>query len=194
MIDEYDDIPGMPSAESIRAELLKTGDVPYWRPHGKPDGTPTDFAALPPELAEKQVSARLQIGPGPNGTPFQWVMFEHYQRIAELEKERDRLRERLTAVRGYDPRTGEGISAISPEESQQVGYRLLQVQEELRRINGKEGVAALERKLEEAVRAEQERYKREYMHAEAQRRAKAKAMDEEIDRLAEAYGKTLPRP
>lgn len=145
MITETDDdlasIPGMPPEDELRADLLRTGDVPYWRPFGEPDGSATDFASLPPELAEKTLQARLLAGPGPKGSPFQWAMFEHYQRIAELEKEQARLTEQLTAVREFDRDTGEGISALTPEQSQAMGYRLLQVQDELKRAQrrGRQG-------------------------------------------------------
>jgi hypothetical protein len=183
----------MPSAERIRAELLKTGDPQYWRPHGEPDGTATDFASLG-EAGKRVLEARLQLGPGPRGTEWQKALWEHNRQLAELDKEQARIEQELDAVKGYDPETGKGIPAISTDRRRSLYHALANVVDERVRLEGEPGRDALDRKLDEAVKARRLQFKRQYILSEAKRRAAAKAMDDEIDRLAANYAKTLPRP
>jgi hypothetical protein len=191
--ENFDAIPGMPSAESIRTELLKTGDPQYWRPHGEPDGTATDFASLG-EAGKRVLEARLQLGPGQKGTEWQHALWEHNYKLAELDKEQARIEQELDAVKGYDPVTGKGIPAISTERKRSLWHALAQIVDERVRLEGEPGRDALNKKLDEAVKARQLQFKRQYILSEAKRRAAANAMDEEIDRLAANFAKTQPMP
>jgi hypothetical protein len=191
--ENFDSVPGMPSADRIRADLLKTGSPAYWRPHGEPDGTATDFASLG-DAGPRVLQARMQTGPGPKGTAWQWAVWEHHKALAELDKEQARIEQELDAVKGYDPKTGEGLKAISQDRRKALYHLLANVVDERVRLEGEPGQAALDRKLDEAVRAEQRRFKQQYILSEANRRAAAKSMDDEIERLAANYAKTQPKP
>jgi hypothetical protein len=183
----------MPSAESIRAKLLKTGGPEHWRPHGEPDGTATDFASLG-EAGKRVLEARLQLGPGPKGTEWQHALWEYNQKFAELDKEQTWIEQQLDEVKGYDPATGKGIPAINEDKRKALYARLTNIVDERVRLEGEPGQRALDKKLDEAVRAEQRRLKRSYMMAEAKRRAAEKATEDEIERLAANYAKTQPKP
>jgi hypothetical protein len=191
--ENFDSIPNMPSAATIRAELLKTGGPEYWRPHGQPDGTATDFASLG-EAGKRVIEARMQLGPGPRGTEWQHALWEHNHQLAELDKEQARIEQALDEVKGFDPETGKGIPAINPDRRKALYHALAQVVDERVRLEGEPGRDALDKKLDAAVKARQRQIKREYMLSEAKRRAAAKAMDDEIERLAANYAKTQPRP
>lgn len=192
-MNEEIEIPGMPSDDEIRAELWRTGDVPYWRPTGTFDGTATDFSAMPPGVADKVIQARLQLGPGDTGTPWQIALFDHQRRIINLEKEQARITDELTAVSSFDPATGEGISAASPNRQKALTNRLSEVGDELRRLHGEPGRLKLQKALDEAVKVQKARYRREYVQAEAKRRAAADTLEGEIERAAAGYRKTQPR-
>lgn len=192
MNDDFE-IPGAPSADAIRAELVRTGGPEYWRPNGVPDGTATDFAALDPEAAQKVLSARMAQGPGPHGNAYQHGLHEHHQRIIELEKEQARLIEQATAIREYDPTTGEGVSMASPQRQKAIIDRLSVINDSLARAHGEPGQMALERKLDEAAKAEKERYRSAFVQAEAKKRAAAAALEADIARAAAGYAKALPR-
>lgn len=186
--DEFEGIPNMPSAETVRAELMRTVDPSYWRPHGKPDGTPTDFSAVKPELAYAAIEARIKVGPGPHGNAFQWALWRHHEDVAKLEAERDGLLERISEVR-YNAQTGEPSPILSADEREKLSIRLAAVGGELARKQGEPGKAALDRKLDAAVQEERRKYAEVYMLREAEKRAAAKAMEDRINELAETVFK-----
>lgn len=190
-INDFASIPGMPSDDSIRADLARTAGPAYWRPSGKPDGTATDFSALSPEAAEKVLGSRLSQGPGPHGTPYQHAVFDHHQKIIDLEKQEQRLMERLTEIKGYDRDTGQAISAMTADQIERLSWELTAVQRQASLLRGEGGRIRLERELETAVGKVKERIRREYIQSEAKRRAAAGATEDEINRLAANYRKTL---
>ena len=198
MNDNDIEIPGAPSEAAIRAELVRTGGVEYWKPLGTAEegngynGQPTDFSTVSPEAKNKILSARLQLGPGPTGTPYQHALWQHQRRLAALESERDSIYERMSAVT-YDPDTGEGISKASEDETKANSYRLSQVLAEIKLHEGAAGELKLQRALEKAVQSEKARYRREYVQAEAKRRAAADTLEGEIERAVAGYRKTQPR-
>lgn len=187
---ELDAIPGMVSADDMRASLLATGDLPHWNSFERPNFQATDFAELAPELAEKVVAARMLAGPGPHGTEWQWALYEHNTRLVQLERERDQIVARMTEVSHYARDTGEAISALPPDRVAALGYELTQITAELERLEGPAGEEALKRKLEEAVRKERQKLKRQYVIAEAKKRASAQALEEEIAAAAAGFKKT----
>jgi hypothetical protein len=191
-VNDFDSIPGMPADDHIRADLLRTAGPEYWRPNGIPDGTPTDFAGVSEEAMNKVLGARILQGPGPHGTPYQWALWEQHQRSIELEKEEARLMDRLTSIKGYDRDTGEGISAITEDQAVALSHQLTLVQQEKARLIGKAGEERLKRKLDDSVRRVKERIRREHITAEAKRRAAAAVTEDEINRLAGAFRKTIP--
>ncbi|MFC4294101.1 hypothetical protein ACFO0A_03400 [Novosphingobium tardum] len=190
-IDEYADIPGMPSDSDIRAELVRTSGPAFWRPTGSPDGTATDFTG---ELGQKVLAARHALGPGPNGTDVQYAVWEHEQAKEALDAEARRIMSALTEVRSYDPVTGEAISMASPTKVKALVDRLAVVQEDKARLEGEPGRLALEKKVDEAVRNTKALFRNQYIADQAKRLAAKIAMDEEIARQAAAYGKSRPKP
>lgn len=192
-MDEEFEIPGAPSADEIRDQLIETGGPAYWRPHGVPDGSATDFEALDHETAAKVIAARLAVGPGPHGNGYQQALHEHHQNILNLEREQARLLEQATEIREYDPVTGEGVSMASPQRQKAIIDRLSVIADSLARAHGEPGRMTLERKLDEAVKAEQAGYRAAYIQQEAQRRAAAAALEADIERAAQGYAKVQPR-
>mgnify|MGYP001765446629 CR=1 FL=1 len=196
MNDDYEQIPGMPGDEAIRAELVRTGGPAYWRPFGTAEegngynGRETDFSTVTEEAKAKILSTRLRVGPGPTGTPYQHALWEHHNRQIALEKEAAEILERMTAVI-YDPVTGEGISKAPTDQVQADSHRLSQIRAELERHRGAAGELKLERALAKAVEAEKARYRHEYVLAEAKRRAAQSSLDEEIERRAAGYRRGL---
>lgn len=193
--DDFDSIPGMPSDESIKANILKSGGLENWNPYGSEKREPTDFSALPEKTAAKVMEARLVSGPGPHANPWQVALWEHHRREADLDKEQKRILSDLEAVRGYDPSTGEGIPAINSEQRRKaLNYRLLEISEDRERLAGAPGQMQLEKAMADAIHREKVRLKREYIQMEAKRRASAAAMDEEIENAASGYRKFMPKP
>ncbi|MBF9151253.1 hypothetical protein [Novosphingobium jiangmenense] len=189
-INDLDSIPGMPSAESIRTELLRTAGPEYWRPNGEQDGKPTDFTGLPEETRNKVLGARVLQGPGPSATPYQQAIFDQHQKAIALEKEEARLLERMTEIKGYDRDTGEGISSTSEDQMVALSHLLTQVQRERALLMGEGGQIRLRRKLEESVRKVQERHREAYIMAEAKRRAAAAETEERIAAMAAGIRRT----
>lgn len=193
-MNEETEIPGMPSDDAIRAELRRTGGPAYWKPFGTAeagngyDGRPTDFSTVSPEAKEKILSARLQVGPGPTGTPYQHALWAYHNEQIALEKESAQTLERMTAAT-YDRETGEAILTSTHDQRQADSYRLSQIEAELERRRGPVGEARLERALTKAVEAEKARYRREYIQAEAKRRAAQSALNDEIEQAAANYRK-----
>jgi hypothetical protein len=190
--DEFAGIPDMPSDESIRDSLLKTGGVEHWDPFGSGQREPVDFSKMPKAAAEKIAEARLAAGPGPRGTPWQHAVHQQWKRKAELEREHERILSGLEDVRGYDPETGKGIPLISsPERRKAMMYRLQTIAEDMDRLEGEAGQRSLEREMAKAIKAAKVRHKQAYIQAEAKRRAQADATEEAIKRAADGYRKTL---
>ena len=193
--DDFASIPGMPSDESIKANLLKTGGPESWNPYGSEKREPTDFSALPEKTAAKVLEARMVSGPGPHANPWQVAVWDQWRREADLEKEQARILADLDEVRGFDPDTGKGIPAIGSEQRRKaMSYRLLEISGERERLAGAPGQMQLQKAMSEAIQNEKARIKREYILSEAKRRAAADAMDEEIAAAAAGYRKTLPKP
>lgn len=193
--DEFAGIPDMPSDESLKAEIIKTGGPENWNPYGSKKREPTDFSALPEKTAERVVEARMVSGPGPHANPWQVALWEHHKREADLDKEQRRILSDLDAVRGYDPSTGEGIPAITSEQRRKaLHYRLLEISEDRERLAGAPGQMRLEKAMADAIRKAKIGIKRKYVQAEAKRRVAAAAMEEEIENAARGYRKFTPKP
>lgn len=190
--NDYSNIPGMPSEDALRDEIVRTVGPEHWRPNG--DGPALDLSALSEADRSKVLGARMLIGPGPNANAFQRKAFEQHSRLMDLEKEEARLMDDMLGNRGFDPVTGEPIPLLSPARSEAVVHRLSAIADERRRLNGEPGRIAIEKALDEAVAKARERHRREYINAEAKRLAEARAMQDEIERLAEGYRKTRPNP
>jgi len=193
MTEDFE-VPGAPTADQIRAEIVRTADPRFWRPFSEQDGTATDLTRLTPSEAARVIAARHTAGPGPSGNAYQHALHEHMKALGAKEKERDRLFEELTAVTGYDPQTGEGRDKLSQDQKTQLTYRLSQVQSEIARLDDPTKSGRVNRALEEAVKVQQARYRSEYIEAEAKRRAAQSAVDAEIERRAAGYRKTQPQP
>lgn len=182
----------MPSAETIRDDLLKTAGPEYWRPHGAPDGTPTDFEAAG-ELGQKALKARLALGPGPNGTPYQKALFDYHAELLQLEKEQARLLDKMDAVSGYDPASGAPISANDSDTQRALRIQIIDVIDRRERLLGPAGKERLEKALTKAVRQVQEQRRQAYITEEAKRRAARQADEDEIERRAAGFRKTQGR-
>jgi hypothetical protein len=191
--DEFSGIPDMPSDDSIRDDLLKTGGIEHWDPFGSGNREPVDFSKLSKDAAERVVEARLVAGPGPRGTPWQHAVHEQWKRQADLEKEKRRLLSQLDEVSGYDPQTGKGIPNISnPQRRKTMHYRLLEIVEDIDRIEGEPGQRKLEAEMKKAIHARKVALKRAYIQSAAKRRAAEEETEEAIKRAAEGYRKTQP--
>ena len=191
--NDFDHIPDMPSAESVREKLVATMGPEHWNPFGAGERPPVNFGDLPEKTAQNLLKARMEAGPGPNGSKAQHALWEHWKKEAKLESERSRIHNDLDAVNGYDPVTGKGIPAIqSPQKRKAMHYRLLTIEEDLERHLGEPGKKRLEKAIDAAVHAERVSIKQNYMLAEAKRRAKAEADEAEINRLKDGFSKTLP--
>lgn len=190
--DDFSNIPGMPDEAELRDEIVRTVGPEHWRPNG--DGPAADLSGLSEADRARVLGARLLTGPGPNANAFQRKAFEQRNRLVELEKEEARLMDDMLGNRGFDPETGEPIPLLSPARSNAAVHRLSAIAEERRRISGEPGRIAMEKALEKAVAEARERHRRQYIQAEAKRLAEARAMQDEIERLAEGYRKTRPNP
>ena len=188
--DEFAGIPNMPSDESLRKELLRTGSVEHWNVRNAANFTPTDFSQLPKETAERVLAARLATGPGAHANAWQQAVWGQWRREAELDKEEQRILQQLEEVRGYDPTTGKGIPAItSPEKRKALGNRLYEIADDKARIAGEPGQQELTKALNNAVYADKVRHRNAYIQAEAKRRAAQSETEALIDKLAVNYRK-----
>src|SRR5690606_34109611 len=100
--DEFTGIPDMPSDDSIRSEVIRTGGIEHWNPRGAARTGPVDFTALSKDMANKVLAARLAMGPGPNANAFQHAIWDQHRRIAELDNEHDRIVKQLDEVRRFE--------------------------------------------------------------------------------------------
>lgn len=173
--------PALPSDDEIRDEIVRTAGPEYWDPHGNgPRAEPIDYKALPPEMAERALAARLEIGPGPKANPFQLAIFEQHRRDRELAAEAARLTEDLTANRGFDPTTGEPIPLFSESRRKAIVDRLAVIGADQERMRAAPGHRSLEGALARAVEAEKARRRQEHINREAERRAEAQEIEEAI--------------
>lgn len=192
MNDDFE-VAGAPSANEIRANILRTADIQFWRPFSEQDGTATDLAGLSPGEANRLLQARLTAGPGPSGNAYQHAIHEHMKTLAEKERERDAKIEQIVAYKGYDPATGEGVPSLNEEQKVKLSHEVSLLDREITLMNSPAGKARIERALQEAIKAVQTRHRAAYIDAEAKRRAAQSALDAEIERAADGYRKTQSR-
>lgn len=190
MTDNELPIPGAPSDAQIEAEIIRTGGVLFWPTHDSPRrSTPIDLSGLTPETANKAILGRIAAGPGTHSNAYQRAVHDHQRRIAELERERDKLTDQMLEVKRFDPQTGEPIYAYDGHAQTQVAEELNAVARQLALLKGEGGQALLRKGLEKAVADEKARIRREYIEREAARRAAHMGLEAEIEERARGIRK-----
>lgn len=185
---DFSAIPGMPDDDTLRDEIVSTGNWTHWNPYGSGEREPFDPKAHPEATVQRVLGARLTSGPGPHANKFQRTVWEQWHRTAELDKEQERILATLDEVDGYDPVTGDGIPAVqSPEKRRAMQYRLAEIADDKARLEGEAGQRALEKALQASIKDRKARLRREYIQAEAKRRAASSTIEDEIERAAAGY-------
>jgi hypothetical protein len=190
---DYSIIPGMPSDAQIEASIRKTSGPAHWR-RPEATGPAPDLSNLSETGRNRVLAARLQLGPGPHANPFQLALFNHHKKLADIDNREKRLMDELLSVSGYDPNTGEGISALSEDRRVKITYELSAIARERAIHDGPGGKARLDKAMAEAVQREKARHKQAWITEEAKRRAAHSAVDAEIERLADGFRKVRPNP